>query len=76
MNRAVLSIAYPDARQAGEAARSLAPDGEGFADFWTEGKTLVVEARSEGAMGLLRSLDDVMACLRSLEGADVGPRKT
>lgn len=56
-------------RLGAEAARtaqaSLAPDNEGFLDSRVEGDDLVLTAEADSLMGLLRSLDDALGCLRA-----------
>lgn len=53
-----------------EAARtaqaSLAPDDDGFLESSVQGDDLVLTARADSMMGLLRTLDDALGCLRAL----------
>lgn len=60
-----LDLGTPEAVTAAMAA--LGPDNEGFARMEQDGTVLVVTADADGAMGLLRTLDDVLGCLRALE---------
>ena len=63
MNHAVLRLAVADANV---AMRALEPDDGGHMDSRVEDGVLVLRAESATAMGLLRSLDDALACLRAL----------
>ncbi|MGB0652023.1 MAG: KEOPS complex subunit Pcc1 [Thermoplasmatota archaeon] len=64
-----LRLSFPSPDEAQAAAAALAPDNEGHAVCRVEGTTLHVEAEAASWPGLLRTLDDVMVCLRALEGA-------
>ncbi|HUR63843.1 MAG TPA: hypothetical protein VM241_05105 [Candidatus Thermoplasmatota archaeon] len=65
--RAVLRVRCRDSVEAEQARRSLAADGDGHASLRVEGAVLVVEATSASALGLLRTLDDLLGCLRAAE---------
>jgi hypothetical protein len=65
--RAVLRIRCRDSGEAERARRSLAADDDGHAVLRVEGTVLVVEASSATALGVLRTLDDVLGCLRAAE---------
>ena len=65
--RAILSLRCRDSGEAERARRSLAADDDGHAALRVEGTVLVVEAGSETALGLLRTLDDLLGCLRAAE---------
>lgn len=58
-----LRFANPDEAQA--AAKALAPDNGEHLRTRVEGADLHLEATSGSAMGLLRTLDDALACLRA-----------
>ena len=64
-NRGILRLQFPDRRAAEAARQAIEPDNLGHATCRVEGRTLVVEASAASMMGLLRSLDDVMGCLRA-----------
>lgn len=66
---AVVRIPFEDAAAAEAAARSLAPDNDGYLDARVEGgATLVLRAEAATAMGLLRSMSDALGCLRAISG--------
>jgi hypothetical protein len=64
---AVLRIRCRDAAEATRLLRALAADDPGHATLRQEGAGLVVEASSATALGLLRTLDDLLGCLRAAE---------
>ena len=47
------------------AAQALGPDNDGHIEAEVEAGTLVLSAASPSPMGLLRSLDDALGCLRA-----------
>jgi len=63
VNHAVLRLAVADADV---AMRALQPDDGGHLESRVEDGKLVLRAESATAMGLLRSLDDALACLRAI----------
>ncbi len=63
--QARISLQLRDAEEATRLAQALAPDDDGFLDINVEGSQLVIVAASPTRMGLLRSLDDVLGCLRA-----------
>lgn len=66
--RAVVCVRCRDSIEAERLRRSLAADdAAGHATLRVEGAVLVVEAASASALGLLRTLDDAMGCLRAAE---------
>lgn len=67
MTRAVLRVRCRDSVEAERARQSLAADDDGHAILRVEGLVLVVEAESTTALGLLRTLDDILGCLRAAE---------
>ena len=65
--RALVRLRCRDSVEAERARRSLAADGQAHAALRVEGAVLVVEAASGSALGLLRTLDDLLGCLRAAE---------
>ncbi len=65
--RAGLHLRCRDSVEAERLRRSLAVDDAGHAVLRVEGATLSVEAQSTTALGVLRTLDDVLGCLRAAE---------
>jgi hypothetical protein len=66
---ATLRLAFGSPEAARRAQAALAPDDGGLLFTRAEGAVLVLEAASGSPMGLLRTLDDALACLRALGGA-------
>jgi hypothetical protein len=64
---AVLRLRCRDSGEADRLRQSLAVDDAGHAAFRVEGATLVVEATAASALGLLRTIDDALGCLRAAE---------
>jgi hypothetical protein len=62
---ATVVISLASREQALQMAAALAPDNDGFLTTRVEGTNLHLEATSNDAMGLLRSLDDALGCLRA-----------
>lgn len=62
MNTATLRLNLP---RAADAQAALAPDDDGFLSSRLDGDALVLEATSDSVMGLLRTLDDALGCLRA-----------
>lgn len=60
-----IRIPFDDAQVAARAAASLEPDNDGHLDARVDGATLVLQASGGGAMSLLRTFDDALACLRA-----------
>ncbi len=65
MNTATVTLRFEDADAAHRAAESLGPDNDGFITCSTDGNTLILEATSDSIMGILRTLDDALGCLRA-----------
>ncbi len=61
MNQATLRLAVPDADA---CAAALAPDNDGHLDVHVADH-LILEAKATTPMGLLRTLDDALGCLRA-----------
>jgi hypothetical protein len=66
MNRAQLRIQFASAAQAQQAGQALAPDHDGHVVWSVEGSFLILEARSDTTLGLVRTLDDALGCIRAL----------
>jgi len=47
--------------------RSLEMDNGDHARSWVEGQVLKVDCKAEGLMSLLRTIEDLMACLKVAE---------
>ena len=58
-------IQFPDADTARHARAALEPDNEGHLDAVVAGIELVLTAEADSIMGLLRTLDDALGCLRA-----------
>lgn len=69
-HRASLRLRFSSHEQATRLAASLAPENEGFVRARVEGALLVAEAQSATPMGLLRTLDEVVAVLAAAEKAE------
>ena len=65
--RAVLRLKCRDSGEAERLRRSLAADDAGHAHVRVEGVVLVIEAEATSALGVLRTLDDALGCLRAAE---------
>ncbi|MEA3166610.1 MAG: hypothetical protein QOJ26_1482 [Thermoplasmata archaeon] len=65
--RAILRLRCRDSGEAERLRRSLAADDAGHAVLRVEGATLCIEAAAPSALGLLRTLDDALGCLRAAE---------
>lgn len=75
MHTASLRIRFASRTEAERAGRALDPDNDGHLAWLVEGNDLVLEASAQTLLGLLRTVDDVLGCLRSLEGATNPTRK-
>jgi hypothetical protein len=64
---AEVRIRLRDAAAAQRAYRALSADDAGHAALAVDGRDLVVVASSASALGLLRTLDDLLGCLRAAE---------
>ena len=63
--RAKVRIRCADLADAERLRRALAVDDAGLAGIAVDGRDLVVTAAGPSALGLLRTLDDVLGCLRA-----------
>lgn len=62
---ASLRIRFASRTEADRAGRALDPDHDGHVAWLVEGNELVLEASGETLLGLLRTVDDVLGCLRA-----------
>jgi hypothetical protein len=62
-----LRIRCRDGAEAQRLLRSVAPDDPGSVGLTVEGADLALEVRSATALGALRTVDDVLGCLRAAE---------
>jgi hypothetical protein len=67
-HRAALELGLGSPEQARAVATALLADDPGAIACEARGATLVVRASSPSMMGLLRTLDDVVACVRASGG--------
>ncbi len=60
---------YPDGRTASSVYDSLEPDNRGFVDSGIEGNSVVFTIKSGNAGTARNTADDLLACLKTAEGA-------
>ncbi len=60
-----VTIRFASADEAERAAKSIAPDNDGHAECMVQGSDLIITAASDSMLGLVRTLDDILGCLRS-----------
>lgn len=65
MHTASLRIRFASHTDAERAGRALDPDNAGQVAWFVEGSELVLEASGDTLLGLLRTVDDVLGCLRA-----------
>lgn len=65
---AELVVQAESPREAGILAEALAPDSEGYLDVAVDGDELVLSARADSVMGLVRTLDDALASVEAATG--------
>lgn len=65
MHTASLRIRFTSRTEAERAGRALDPDNAGQVAWFVEGDELVLEASGATLLGLLRTVDDVLGCLRA-----------
>ena len=63
-------LEFPTADEARAAMQALAPDNGEFLRASVDGRTLQLEATAATPLGLLRTLEDAITCLRALGGAE------
>lgn len=65
MHTARLRVHFASPAAAEQAGRSLAPDHDGHVTWRLDGPDLVLEATAATILGLVRTLDDLLGCLRA-----------
>ncbi|HUR67927.1 MAG TPA: KEOPS complex subunit Pcc1 [Candidatus Thermoplasmatota archaeon] len=68
-HEATLRLRFASADEAQRMAAALAPDDDGYLRVRVEGALLVLEAEAEAPLGLLRTLDEVLAQLSAAQKA-------
>ena len=64
---ASLRIRFPSPAAAQRAGQALAPDNDGQVAWFAEGSELVLESSADSILGLVRTVDDLLGCLRAAE---------
>ncbi len=62
---ATIRVAFPGHEAAEQAMQALAPENDGFLEAIVEESELVLTAHADSIMGLLRTVDDALGCLRA-----------
>lgn len=65
MHTASLRVRFPSRAEAERAGRALAPDNQGQVAWLVEGDELVLEASADTILGLVRTVDDLLGCIRA-----------
>lgn len=65
MHTASLRVRCASRAEAERLGRSLEPDNEGHVAWLVEGGELVLEASSGTVLGLVRTVDDLLGCIRA-----------
>ena len=65
MHTASLRVRFPSRVEAERAGRALDPDHGGHVAWLVEGDELVLEASAASVLGLVRTVDDLLGCLRA-----------
>ncbi len=65
MAKARVRIQLKDEAEAVRVRDALAPDNAGHMECEVDGRTLTVRAAASSAMGLLRTVDDALGCVRA-----------
>ncbi len=65
--RATLTLTFPDPATARTIAEAVSLDDEEYVHTRRKGATITATAEAEGALSLLRTLDDYMACVSVAE---------
>lgn len=68
-HRVSLRLVFATPGEAARVAASLAPENDGFVTVRQEGATLLAEAVADAPLGLLRTLDDLLACAGAAQRA-------
>ncbi len=64
---ATLTLRFADAATARAVAASVSPDDQGYIRTRRSGGTITATAAADGAMSLLHTLDDYLACVSVAE---------
>lgn len=64
-HRATLRLHLPDPPSAQQAMRCLAADNADFLAVHVDGTFLVLDVRAASPLGLLRTIEDAITCLRA-----------
>lgn len=70
MRTSEITIPFDSVEAANIALAAIAPDNGDFVNATLDGVDLRLQFQSETTMGLLRSIDDVLGCLRAIEQAE------
>ncbi|MGB1697099.1 MAG: KEOPS complex subunit Pcc1 [Thermoplasmatota archaeon] len=70
MRTSDITIPFDSVEAANIALAAIAPDNGDFVEATLQGSELRLRFQSESTMGLLRSIDDVLGCLRAIEQAE------
>lgn len=62
---ASLRVRFASRAEAERAGRSIEPDNAGHVAWAVDGGDLVLEASADTVLGLVRTVDDVLGCLRA-----------
>ncbi len=62
---ATLELTFKDAAEAAMVAQAIGPDDPEHAKVTVQGDTVHVTASASSVGGILRTLDDVLACVRA-----------
>lgn len=62
---ASLRVRFASRTEAERAGRALEPDNQGHVAWMVEGNELVLEASADTVLGLVRTVDDLLGCLRA-----------
>ncbi len=58
-------IRLSDAGEAERVRAAIVPDNDGYLECEVDGSTLILRAEAGTAMGLLRTVDDAIGCVRA-----------
>ncbi len=65
MNEATVRLSFGSPAEAEAARTALEPDNGGHLDANVDANTLELRCTSDSIMGILRTLDDALGCLRA-----------
>jgi hypothetical protein len=60
-----IRIEMPDRAAAEQARRAIEADNGDFLTAYTDGKHIVLDAEADSPLGLLRTIEDALTCLRA-----------